>query len=151
MLAKRPYIVVSPDSVRLLRPQFPTVTGLAGALASDLLVSIRIIERPRRTGTTDQDSVMLQITAYDLTAKPQYGQRTLPVAPNWSLREQVLGPLEALLLQTVGALDEMSRAPRRTASDPTQQQFIQLPTGGRFGIDTRPLPPKKPPRETTTR
>ena len=107
MLSKRAYTVVSPDSVRLLRvqPQYQGVKQLADALSSDLLVSIRIDERPPRRGSTDPaDSVMLRITAYDLTAKGQYSQRSLPAGgAQWTVHEEVLAPLEALLLQTVGA------------------------------------------------
>jgi Protein kinase domain len=154
MLGKRPYVVVNPDSVRATRLQFNTVNELAGALSSDLLIEIRINERPPRRGTTDPDLVMLQITAYDLTAKPQYSLRSLPVAPTWSVREQILGPLEALLLQTVGAVDEMSRAPRRVAGAPgtaETQVAPMFPLGpsfpGRSGIEIRTIPPKKPPVE----
>ena len=148
MLAKRPYVVVNPDSVRGMRVQFNTVNELANSLSSDLLISIRINERPARRGTTESDSVMLQISAYDLTAKPQYSQRTLPVAPAWTAREEILAPLEAILLQTVGAVDEMSRAPRKTAGMP-DSQVMTIPfgpfTGGRgSGIHTLP-PIKKPP------
>jgi hypothetical protein len=148
MLGKRAYIVVNPDSVRAVRLQFKTVNELANALSSDLLISIRINERPPRRGTADSDSVMLQVAAYDLTAQPQYSQRTLPVAPRWSVHEEILGPLEAILLQTVGAVDEMSRAPRRAPGTP-ETQVIPVPFGpfpGRAGMEIRTIPaPKKPP------
>jgi hypothetical protein len=154
MLAKRSYIVVSPDSVRALRTQYPGLSELAAALSSDMLVSVRISERSPRRGATEGDSVMLQITSYDLGAKPQYGQRTLPVAPAWSAREELLGPLESLLLQTIGTLDEMSRAPRRAPGD-AAQPFMQIPGvvpfTGRSGMDIRVIPPpKKPPHDTGT-
>ena len=150
MLGKRAYVVVNPDSVRALRPQFTTFNDLANALSSDLVIWIRIIERSPRRGTTDPDSVMLQVSAYDLTAQQQYSQRTLPVAPRWSVHEEILAPLEGILLQTVGALDEMSRAPRKVAGTP-ETQVIPIPFGpfpGRAGMEIRTVPaPKKPPLE----
>lgn len=150
MLGKRSYVVVNPDSVRALRLQFNSVNELANALSSDLLISIRINERPPRRGTTDPDSVMLQISAYDITARSQFSQRTLPMAPTWSVREEILGPLEALLLQTVGAVDEMSRAPRKVAGapEPAETQMIPIPSGmypGRGRMEIRTMPPRKPP------
>jgi serine/threonine-protein kinase len=159
MLAKRAYIVVSPDSVRSLRLQY-TGNELANALSSDLLVSIRIDERLPRRGTTSPDSVMLRIAAYDLTAKLQYSQRTLPGNAQWSVHEEILAPLEAVLLQTVGALDEMSRSPRKVAGDPEtfvipnfpNRRVFQVP-GARSGVEIKTsvpptsVPPKKPPLE----
>jgi hypothetical protein len=119
-------------------------------LSSELLVSIRVDERPPRRGTTGPDSVMLRITAYDLTARSQYRQRTLPAGAPWSVREEILAPLEALLLQTVGALEEMSRAPRRTPGEQETPLIPGLPNGAQIfinrGADPRvPIPPKKPP------
>ena len=150
MLSKRPYVVVNPDSVRAMRLQFNTGNELASALSSDLLILIRIYERPPRRGTTDPDSVTLQVAAYDLTAKAQYRQRTLPAAPLWTARQAILAPLEAILLQTVGALDEMSRAPRSVAGTPDAQPSL-IPIGplpGRGGFEIRTGPPiKKPPLE----
>ena len=48
MLGKRAYVVVNPDSVRTMRPQFNTINELGNALSSDLLISIRINERSSR-------------------------------------------------------------------------------------------------------
>jgi hypothetical protein len=151
MLAKRAYTVVNPDSVRALRMQYNTVNELAGALSSDLLISVKIVEHPGRRGTTDPDSVMLQLGAYDLTARAPYNQRIMPLGTNWSLHEEILAPLEALLLQTVGALDEMSHAPRRVPGTPeTSPTFPAIPFSAVFpgrgsNIEIRTIPPKKPP------
>jgi len=147
MLDKRAYLVVNPDSVRAMRPQFNNVNDLANALSSDLVILIRINDRPARPGRTEADSAMLQLTAYDLTAKAPYSQRTLPVAPTWSVHEQILGSLEAILLQTVGAVDEMSRAPRKVVGTP-ETQAAPVPFGpfpGRAGIEVRMPPPRRPP------
>ncbi|HET9425885.1 MAG TPA: serine/threonine-protein kinase [Gemmatimonadaceae bacterium] len=157
MLAKRAFIIVSPDSVRALRVQVRDVNGLASALSSDLLVSIQIQERPPRRGAAGIDSVQLRVNAYDLTAQPRYYSRSLPASSLWGPREEILGSLEATLLQTIGALEEMTRAPRRTPGDPlpgtTSQQTITLPDGRvihvpgvpRGSFEVRTTPPKKPP------
>jgi hypothetical protein len=145
MLSKRAYIVVSPDSVRALRvmPQYSGVNELAGVLASDLLVSIRIEEKPPRRGMTGPDSVMLRITAYDLTAQSRYATRNMPASTQFTVHEEILASLEALLLQTVGSLEEMTRAPRKTAGDANPAtQLIQLPGGRAIEIQ---VPPKRPP------
>jgi hypothetical protein len=150
MLAKRSYLIVNPDSVRALRQQFNTVPELANALSSELLISIRINERPPRRGTTGPDSVMMQISAYDLTARSPYNQRTVPLVPAWTAHEEILGGLESLLLQTVGAVDEMSRAPRKAPGTPeTPGLQPMFPFGNMPGrtIEIRPNPPKKPPLE----
>jgi serine/threonine-protein kinase len=131
MLAKRSYIIVNPDSVRTQRLTYNTVPELAANLSSELLVSIKIDERPPRRGQAGPDSVLLRITAYDLTARSQYSQRTLPAALSWTVHEEILGNLEAILLQTVGALEEMSRAPRRTSNDPNSATgaSVTMPDG----------------------
>lgn len=152
MLGKRAYTVVNPDSVRALRPQYTTLNELAGALSSDLLIAIRISEFQRR-GSTGADSVMLQISAYDLTARAPYNRRDLPMGASWSVREEILAPLEALLLQTVGAVDEMSRAPRRAPG--TTEAPMMMPAfpfnpafpGRGTNVEIRTIPPKKPPVE----
>jgi serine/threonine-protein kinase len=155
MLAKRAYVIVSPDSVRALRTQFNGVNDLANALSSELLVNIRINERPGRRGTTDPDSVMLQIYAYDLTARSGYTQRVFPLGSAWTAREAILANLEGLLLQTVGAVDEMSRAPRKAPGETQDTRVFTFPGGRGFpGVDIKtvipsptPVPPKKPPVE----
>jgi hypothetical protein len=142
----------------------------AAQFGSELLVAIRIEERPPRRGQTGPDSVMLRINAYDITAQQRYGTRTLPQTTQWTVHEEILSSLEATLLQTVGALEEMSRAPRRAAGDTIRgpNTTITLPDGrtmtvpiGTFpanafemlGRGTRRvdsvtkvvIPPKKPP------
>jgi hypothetical protein len=137
------------------------VNELAGSLTSDLIVVIRIEERSPRRGQTGPDSAMLRITAYDLTARPQYAQRSVPSSAQWGLREEILGSLEATLLQAVGALEEMSRAPRRLPTDPQfgpagtttmtlpDGRVIQFPAVplSRGGVEVRTNPPRKPPQE----
>ena len=161
MLARRSYAVVNRDSVQLMRQSYGTVNELAGSLTSDLIVVIRIEERSPRRGQTGPDSAMLRITAYDLTARPQYAQRSVPSSSQWGLREEILGSLEATLLQTVGALEEMSRAPRRLPTDPQfgpagtttmtlpDGRVIQFPAVplSRGGVEVRTNPPRKPPQE----
>ncbi|MEO5567994.1 MAG: serine/threonine-protein kinase [Gemmatimonadaceae bacterium] len=156
MLSKRAYLVVSPDSVRVLRQQITDVPGLAGALSSELLVSVRIEERPPRRGMTGPDSVMLRIIAFDLTAQPRYSQRSMPSTTEWVVHEEILGSLEATLLQTVGALEEMTRAPRRGPNDPpfgAGATTMTMPDGRVIQIPAVPFDargrgeraPKKPP------
>jgi serine/threonine-protein kinase len=161
MLARRSYAVVNRDSVQLMRQSYGTVNELAGSLTSDLIVVIRIEERSPRRGQAGPDSAMLRITAYDLTARPQYAQRSVPSSSQWGLREEILGSLEATLLQTVGALEEMSRAPRRLPTDPQfgpagtttmtlpDGRVIQFPAMplSRGGVEVRTNPPRKPPQE----
>jgi hypothetical protein len=119
MLAKRAFIIVSPDSVRTVRGTTRSAQpGEWGAMFnSELVLAVRIEERPPRRGQTGPDSVQIRINAYDLTAQPRYYSRSLPVGSQWSVHEEILSSLEATLLQTIGALEEMSRAPRRSAAD----------------------------------
>jgi serine/threonine-protein kinase len=166
MLAKRAFTIVSPDSVRAARAAGRTATPQewTSQFASELLVSIRIEERPPRRGQTGPDSVQLRINAFDMTAQPRFYNRSLPQTTMWVVREEILGNLEATLLQTVGALEEMSRAPRRSPNDPAigaattftmpDGRVIHLPVGagttidmfGRKGNPPQPAtPPKKPP------
>jgi serine/threonine-protein kinase len=173
MLARRAFIIVSPDSIRAARAQTrmaqPSEWGRL--FSSDLIVAVRLEERPPRRGQSGPDSAMLRINAYDLTAQPRYQARSIPAAPHWSVHEEVLSSLEATLLQAIGALEEMSRAPRRSASDTVASgtsTIITLPDGrqvtvpsvqfpanafdilgrgqrGSTSAATPPAPPKKPP------
>jgi hypothetical protein len=171
MLSKRAFIIVSPDSVRAARAgnRQASPTEWGSLFASELLVSIRIDERPPRRGLAGPDSVQLRVTAYDLTSR--ISQRALPASPQLGPREEILGSLEATLLQTVGALEEMTRAPRRLPTDPQPGAMpmtsVTMPDGrvinfpGMFGQDGRrggdgrgaaaatppatPVTPKKPP------
>ena len=171
MLSKRAFAIVSPDSVRAARAGGRTQTPneWAAQFGSEMLVSIRIEERPPRRGQTGPDSVRLRLDVFDITATPRYYSRSMP-AP-WTVHEEVLSLLEGILLQTVGALEEMSRAPRRTAGDSVRGAMttITLPDGrtltvpaGTFPANafemlgrgrtpnpaaqsTPPTPPKKPP------
>jgi hypothetical protein len=99
---------------------------------------------------------MLAIAAYDLTARPGYNQRNFPVGAVWTPREEILFNLEALLLQTVGAIDEMSRAPRKTPGDDPQARVFRVPNAPGSTIELRgipgvTIPPKKPPGDSTKR
>ena len=134
MLNRRAYSIVNPDSVRNARANIrnsdPSIWG--PAFNSDLVVNIRIDERPPRRGQTGPDSVMLRVTAYDLTAQPRYFSRSLPTNVQWTVHEEILSSLEATLLQAIGALEEMSRAPRRSPADSivgTTSTQIILPDG----------------------
>jgi serine/threonine-protein kinase len=174
MLARRAFIVVSPDSVRAARAggRTQSANDWAAQFGSELLVSIRIEERSPRRGQTGPDSVMLRITAYDITAQPRFYARTLPQAAQWTVHEELLSSLEATLLQTIGALEEMSRSPRRAPGDSIRgaTTSITLPDGRQITVPmvtvpanafdmlgrlprrgdsssapTTPIPPKKPP------
>jgi hypothetical protein len=132
MLGRRAFSIVSPDSIRAVRGQNrvaqPAEWG--GIFNSELVVAVRIEERPPRRGQTSPDSVMLRINAYDLTAQPRYQARSLPASGQFTVHEELLSSLEATLLQTVGALEEMSRAPRRTAADTVgAMTSITMPDG----------------------
>ena len=162
MLSRRAFTIVSPDSIRAVRAsgRMAQPSEWGSMFASDMVVSIRIDERPPRRGSTGPDSVLLRIATYDLTAQQRFYTRSLPQGAQFGLREEILASLEATLLQTVGALEEMSRAPRRAAGDPEpgatsitlpDGRVIQVPTGafpGAIGTQVRPMTPtqpKKPP------
>src|SRR4051812_14635600 len=119
MLSKRAFIIVSPDSVRAARANGRTAQPAewAAQFASELVIAIRIEERQPRRGMSGPDSAMLRINLYDITANPRYQQRSVPTSAQWSVHEEVLSSLEPTLLQAVASLEEMSRAPRRTAAD----------------------------------
>jgi serine/threonine-protein kinase len=138
MLAKRAFTIVSPDSIRAVRGDSRTAEPAAwgNMFSSELVVSIRIEERPPRRGMTGPDSVRLRIAAYDLTAQPRYFARSLPQTSDWVVHEELLSNLEGTLLQTVGALEEMSRAPRRSAADTIRgaTTTITLPDGRQISM-----------------
>ena len=145
MLARRAFSVVNPDSVRAARAggRTQSVNDWAAQFGSELLVAIRIEERSPRRGQTGPDSVMLRINAYDITAQPRFYSRSLPQTAQWTVHEEVLSSLEATLLQTVGALEEMSRAPRRTAADSIRGAMttVTLPDGRQITVPTVGFPP----------
>lgn len=101
----RQYTVVDQDSVRTLLAQSRDVNQLSKALNADLLVSVRLLAL--------RDSAQLMLQIYDLTAVNQFRQRVASGRP--VAKSEVLAGLDALLLSTVTYLDEMTRAPRRTA------------------------------------
>jgi eukaryotic-like serine/threonine-protein kinase len=102
----RQFFPVNQDSVRGMLARTHDLGEAARTLNSDILVSIRLT-------TMRADSAMLMLQVYDLTAVNAFRTRmaTGRVVP----RNQVLAGLDALLLSTVTYLDEMSRAPRRSA------------------------------------
>ena len=144
MLAKRAFIIVSPDSIRAARAnnRMATPAEWTSEFNSELLVSIRIEERPPRRGQAGPDSVMLRINTYDMTAAQRYNQRSLPTTAQWTVHEEVLSSLEATLLQTVAALEEMSRAPRRTPGDTIRgpTTTIMLPDGRQVTVPAMTFP-----------
>jgi hypothetical protein len=133
MLSKRAFAIVSPDSVRAARAGglMQSPNAWAEQFGSELLVAIRIEERTPRRGQTGPDSVRLRINAYDITAQPRYYSRSLPTNTEFTVHGEMLSSLEATLLQTVGALEEMSRAPRRAPGDTSRGAMttITLPDG----------------------
>ena len=144
MLSKRAFAIVSPDSVRAARAGGLTQSPNAWAeqFGSELLVAIRIEERTPRRGQTGPDSVRLRINAYDITAQPRYYSRSLPTNTEFTVHEEILSSLEATLLQTVGALEEMSRAPRRVPGDTIRgaTTTITLPDGRTVNVPTGAFP-----------
>jgi len=101
---RQQYFVVDQDSVRMALGRTRDVTELTRSLNADLLVSIRL-------GAVPNDSAVLMLQAYDMTAVNAFRARA--AATKTVARNQVLTNLDALLLSTLTYLDEMSRAPRR--------------------------------------
>jgi hypothetical protein len=114
----------------------------ASEFGSELVVAIRIEERPPRRGQTGPDSVRLRISAYDVTANQRYYSRTLPTNAEYTVHEEILSSLEPTLLQTVGALEEMSRAPRRPAGDTIRgpTATVTLPDGRTITVPAMTFP-----------
>jgi serine/threonine-protein kinase len=115
----RQYSLVDQDSVRMLLAQTRDISSISRAMNSDLLVSIRL--QPTRN-----DSAMMMIQLYDLTAVSAYRSRT--VVGRLVPKNEVLGGLDAVLLSTITLLDEVSRAPRRpqpAPSPPSPPPFLR--------------------------
>jgi hypothetical protein len=106
MLRARPrqYVVVNQDSVRSVVANQRNPDSVGTALASELIASIQLL--PLRG-----DSAALILQLYDLGADRRYRTRTAGGRP--TAKSEVLGGLDALLLQTVALLDELSRSPRK--------------------------------------
>src|SRR5262245_2369696 len=106
MLRARPrqYVVVNQDSVRSVLSNQRNPDSVGTALSSELIASIQLL--PVRG-----DSAVLMLQLYDLGADRRYRTRTAGGRP--TPKSEVLGSLDALLLQTVALLDELSRSPRK--------------------------------------
>jgi eukaryotic-like serine/threonine-protein kinase len=101
---RQQFVVVDQDSVRAVLAKTTGVAEISKALNADLIVAIRL--QPLRG-----DSAMLMLQSYDLTAVPQFRNRTAAGRP--SVKSEALVGLDQLLLSTLTSLEEMSRAPRR--------------------------------------
>jgi eukaryotic-like serine/threonine-protein kinase len=113
MLRSRPkqFTLVDQDSVRTELLRTRDVSEVARAVNSDLLISIRLTP-------TRNDSAMMMMQVYDLTAAPPYRSRMAVGRP--LPKNEVLASLDQVLLSTMTLLDEMTRAPRRASpSSPT--------------------------------
>jgi serine/threonine-protein kinase len=108
----RQYSLVDQDSVRALLTQTRDVASIARATNSDLFVSIRL--QPTRN-----DSAMMMVQVYDLTAASPYRSRT--AAGRIMPKNEVLSSLDAVLLSTITLLDEVTRAPRRPVAPASPQ------------------------------
>jgi len=106
MLRARPrqYALVDQDSVRTLLLRTRDVAEIARNTNSDLMISIRLTP-------TRNDSAMMMMQIYDLTAANQFRNRA--AAGRQLPKNEVLGSLDQVLLSTMTLLDEMTRAPRR--------------------------------------
>jgi hypothetical protein len=106
MLRARPrqFALVDQDSVRTLLLRTRDVAEIARNTNSDLMISIRLTP-------TRNDSAMMMMQIYDLTAANQFRSRA--AAGRQLPKNEVLGSLDQVLLSTMTLLDEMTRAPRR--------------------------------------
>jgi len=106
MLRARPrqFALVDQDSVRTMLLRTRDVAEIARNTNSDLLISIRLTP-------TRNDSAMMMMQIYDLTAANQFRNRA--AAGRQLPKNEVLGSLDQVLLSTMTLLDEMTRAPRR--------------------------------------
>jgi protein kinase-like protein len=106
----RQYTLVDQDSVRMALTRSRDVSDMGRALATELLVSVRLTPMPR-------DSAILMLQLWDLGANNTYRSRMS--GGRKVARNEVLAGLDAVLLSTITYLDEMSRAARRPAPPPT--------------------------------
>ncbi|HEY4216120.1 MAG TPA: serine/threonine-protein kinase [Gemmatimonadaceae bacterium] len=109
MLRTRPqFTIVNPDSVRQELLTSRNVNVVTKSLNTDVVVSIKLRALPN-------DSAVLILTEWDLTAAPAFRQRIQVGHPG--PKNQVLADLDAMLIGTVSNLDEMSRARRRAPGE----------------------------------
>ena len=108
MLRVRPrqYTVIDQDAVRAVLARSRMVDTLSRSLNAELIVSVQLTALPG-------DSALLLLNMYDMGADRRFQQRTAAGRP--VPRSQVLADLDALLLQTLANLEEMSRGARKAA------------------------------------
>ena len=84
----------------------------------------------------------VQVPWIDAQAYARWASKALPTSAQWTVHEEILSSLEATLLQTVAALEEMSRSPRRTAADTIRgpTTTIVLPDGRQMTVPTAGFP-----------
>src|SRR4030095_7322574 len=101
MLRARPrqYAVVDQDSVRSVLANQRNPDSVGTSLSSELIASIQLLQC-----RGDSEVWMLQL--YDLGADRRYRTRTAGGRP--TAKSEVLGSLDALLLQAMALLDELS-------------------------------------------
>jgi hypothetical protein len=98
------YVPVNQDSVRTVVTTTRNADSVGTALNSELLVALQFV-------TARADTGYLQIQLYDLGADRRARSRAAVGRPG--PRSEVLANLDALLLQALAYLDEMSRSPRK--------------------------------------
>ncbi|MDB4908799.1 MAG: putative serine/threonine protein kinase [Gemmatimonadetes bacterium] len=113
MLRARPrlYALVPTDSVRAAMAIPKSADSLSAAVKAELIASVQLIALPR-------DSALLQVALYDMGADRRRG-RTRSVGGQRVARNEVLGTLDAMLLQTLAYLDDLTRSPRKPAAPVT--------------------------------
>ena len=109
MLRARPrlYSVVPSDTVRAAMALPRSADSLSVVVKAELIASVQLIALPR-------DSAILQVALYDMGADRRRG-RTRSVGGQKVARNEVLGTLDAMLLQTLAYLDDLTRSPRKPA------------------------------------
>jgi hypothetical protein len=100
----RQYALVDQDSVRSVLANQRNPDSVGAALSAELLASIQLVP-------TRGDSAYLLLQLYDLGADRRYRTRSAGGRP--VPKSEVLANLDALLLQALALLDEVSRGPRK--------------------------------------
>jgi serine/threonine-protein kinase len=100
----RQYVPVNQDSVRVALATQRNPDSLGAALSAELIASIQLVP-------TRGDSATLIMQLWDLGADRRYRTRTAGGRP--AAKSEVLGNLDALLLQVLALFDELTRSPRK--------------------------------------